>query len=89
MKIQSIKEIILQIIKLLQIGSIDEWVIAFSHIHDEIDLDPIRTKAKIISIFGGSGSLNDIVLYKNGQPLILENSEFDRLKLALYSACHD
>lgn len=89
MKTQSIKEIIFEMIKLLQIVSMEEWAFALIHVHDEIRLDPIHTKVKIISMFGGSGSLNDIVLHKNGQALIHENSEFDRLRSALYSACHD
>lgn len=40
-------------------------------------------------MYGGMGSLNDIVLYKNGQPLIAENDEFDALRTELYNLCRE
>ena|SRR2546422_11535427 len=37
-------------------------------------------------MFGGMGSLNDVVLYKNRQPMANENREFGRLEVeALWS----
>ncbi len=34
--------------------------------------------------FGGMGSFNDIVLYRDGSPLIQENDELDELRTQLY-----
>jgi hypothetical protein len=35
-------------------------------------------------LYGGMGSFNDIVLHKNGIPLIRENDELDDLRHKLY-----
>jgi hypothetical protein len=34
---------------------------------------------RFLSLFGGMGSLNDVVLYRDGAPLRHENEELDRL----------
>jgi hypothetical protein len=36
-------------------------------------------------LYGGMGSFNDIVLHKNGIPLIQENDELDGLRHMLYN----
>ena len=38
-------------------------------------------------MYGGMGSLNDVVLYRNGQPLIEENIAFSALKSELFDLC--
>ena len=38
-------------------------------------------------MYGGMGSLNDIVLYVNGRLSIEENNEFDVLRAQLYDLC--
>ncbi|MGK6321064.1 DUF6966 domain-containing protein [Sphingomonas sp. DT-204] len=43
----------------------------------------------IIAMYGGSGSLNDVVLYRDGQPLAAENREFDALRSELYDLSLD
>lgn len=42
---------------------------------------------KIMNLYGGMGSFNDIILEKNGKPLIKENDEFHKLKQELYEKC--
>lgn len=41
----------------------------------------------IIGMYGGMGSLNDVILYERGQPLFEENEEFDALRVELYDIC--
>jgi hypothetical protein len=43
--------------------------------------------SQIIGLYGGMGSLTDIVLYRGGQPLIDENNEFAELRTRLYELC--
>lgn len=69
-------------------GSLD-WAIALEKFAFEIDHEPGFVSGKILSMFGGIGSLNDIVLYKEGQPLSGENIELDVLRTRLYQLCHE
>lgn len=41
----------------------------------------------IKSMLGGSGSLSDVVLYKDGKPLLEENNELYSLLNDLYDTC--
>lgn len=56
-----------------------------------INLGPAQSKQsismKILSMYGGVGSLNDIVFYRESQPLIDKNNEFDKLRSHLYELC--
>lgn len=76
-------------VELLRVGGINDWALALEKFEKEIANFPDTTSVKILSTFGGMGSLNDLVLYKNGQPLIVENDEFDELRSKLYTLCHE
>lgn len=41
----------------------------------------------IIGMYGGMGSLNDVILYEGNKPLFAENEEFDALRTELYELC--
>ncbi|WP_425319215.1 DUF6966 domain-containing protein [Chromobacterium violaceum] len=41
-----------------------------------------------LSLYGGMGSLNDLILYKDGQPLAKENVELDSFRIKLHALCH-
>lgn len=43
--------------------------------------------SQIIGLYGGMGSLTDVVLYYDGKPLIDENNEFAELRTRLYELC--
>ena len=87
--IQSIQTVLSRMAELLRAGGINDWALALEKFEKEIANSPDATSAKILSTFGGMGSLNDLVLYKNGQPLIAENGELDELRLKLYGLCHE
>lgn len=40
----------------------------------------------ILSVYGGTGSFADLVLYKDGAVCMEENDELDRLRNGLYNA---
>jgi hypothetical protein len=46
--------------------------------------DPAQARYELTRLYGGSGSLNDLILYKNGALLIAENNHFHELRRALY-----
>ena len=75
--------------ELLRIDGRNDWANALEKYHGEMANDPSVIAEKIRAMYGGMGSLNDIVLYKNGQLLIAENDEFDALRLELYKLCHE
>jgi hypothetical protein len=87
--IQSIQTVLLRMAELLRAGKVNDWALVLENFEREIVDFPEVTTAKILSTFGGMGSLNDLVLYKNGQPLIAENGELDELRSKLFSLCHE
>lgn len=40
---------------------------------------------RFLGFFGGMGSLNDLVLHRDGQPLTVENDELDNLRSKAWS----
>ena len=74
-------------ILLLRTENLEDWAETL----EAISLDPSQSKkslsTKILSMYGGAGSLNDIVFYREGQSLIDKNNEFDKLRSHLYVLC--
>lgn len=73
--------------ELLHKGASQNWAKAIADCRSELPENPAITAAKIVAMYGGMGSFNDVVLYKDGQPLISENIEFDRLREKLFELC--
>ncbi|WP_443217022.1 DUF6966 domain-containing protein [Pseudomonas sp. GM55] len=42
---------------------------------------------QLTSLYGGMGSINDVVLYENAKPLLDENNELQALLSDLYELC--
>lgn len=80
-----IKSTLLRMAELLLAGGHPDWAASLSSLTAQIDGDPTRTYATIVGMFGGMGSLNDLVLYKGGVPLRQENQELDALRSKLFS----
>lgn len=74
-----------RMVELLQINdSGKEWEEALAMLRVEFQHSPKHASSKLLSMYGGMGSLNDIILYRNGQLLLTENNEFDVLREQLY-----
>ena len=86
--ILSIKDALRRMADLIRLGGSFDWEEVLARFASRIDADQDATLSKILSTFGGMGSLNDIVLYANGQPLVKENAELDVLRRHLYDLCH-
>lgn len=88
MRAQQIMATLEEMALLLRIGGLDDWARQLQSLYIEYARDPEGTAWKIVSLYGGMGSINDLVLYKDGLPLIDENNRFFELKSKLYSICH-
>lgn len=85
--IQEIEGTLARMAELLRLGGVPDWAAALETVKHEITVDQSAALAKIVSMYGGMGSLNDLVLYKGIQPLVRENNEFDGLRSKLYQLC--
>ncbi len=74
---------------MITIGGPLDWARALDRCAHRIAKDQDATISEILSTFGGMGSLNDIVLYSDHQPLVKENTELNALRRRLYALCHE
>ena len=82
-----IKELELELgraIGLLVHARLDEWAAKLEQIRKELAVDPRAAASSLIRLYGGIGSINDLILYRDGQPLIAENNELDQLRERMY-----
>ena len=89
MDIRQIEVVLSRMRDLLHAGALNDWANALEGCILSLSSDPAGVRSRILSMFGGMGSLNDLVLYKNGQPMIRENNELDDLRSELYRLCHE
>lgn len=85
----NIERVLEKIAQLLRQSMHNDWANALEKFHSEIEASESITIANILAMYGGMGSLNDLVLYKDGQPLAPENTEFDALRSQLYLLCRE
>lgn len=85
MKLDNIDFILKRMIDLLHVGGdVEGWAVALEGVRVEFHNDNRYASSTLLSTYGGMGSLNDVVLYRDGQVLIAENNEFDALRAQLY-----
>lgn len=86
--INKMEVVMARMIEILDANGDNNWASALEKLRKQMAVDPSFVSAQIRGMYGGMGSLNDVVLYKNGQPLVMENNEFDDLRTELYGLCH-
>lgn len=86
--IEEIEIVLSRMEGLLTMGGRDDWAQALRRSRVELRENKAAAVSDLLPMFGGMGSLNDIVLYRNGQPLREENDEFETLRGQLYELCH-
>ncbi|KGB03083.1 DUF6966 domain-containing protein [Leclercia pneumoniae] len=69
----------------LELGGYPEWSSSIFKLAKKYKLDPDDTKCIFLSFYGGMGSLNDLVLYRNGKVLVSENDELAQLRRDLFN----
>lgn len=85
MKLNNIDFILKRMIDLLHVGGdVEGWAVALERVRVGFHNDTRYASSTLLSMYGGMGSLNDVVLYRDGQVLIAENNEFDALRAQLY-----
>jgi hypothetical protein len=87
--ISNIQSVLSNMATLLRSCGQNNWAYMLDRLNSEMKREPLATISKILSIFGGIGSFGDVILYRDGQPLIAENDELYHLKTALYDLCHE
>ena len=61
-----------------------EWGESLAKLSDRLDAEPDAAGRVVRGMYGGSGSLNDIVLHSGGVPCGSENDELDKLRSTVY-----
>ena len=79
-----IKKTVIDIANVLSSNDEDSWAKTFEKLSSELDFDCESSIFSLRKLYGGMGSFNDIVLHKNGIPLIRENDELEDLRHKLY-----
>ncbi len=88
-KIQNIKKRLEKIVNLLRFCDLNDWANKIEILLYEIDDDPFYTAKNILFLYGGMGSLNDLILHKNGKILVEENNDLEKSKNKLYALCQE
>ncbi len=82
-----IRAVLSKIASLLRAEGNDYWASSMEGFAAEMAVDPVGTPPRILLIFGGMGSFNDLVLHRDGQMLAKENDSLDALRVELYRLC--
>jgi hypothetical protein len=82
------QEVIERMVELLRAGGEADWAHLLLRIGAAFRDDQVAATSDLLKLFGGLGSLNDVVLYAAGQPQFDENVEFGKLRSLLYDLCH-
>jgi hypothetical protein len=87
MTITEINSILTCMEDLLRSAGLWRWEAALSRHRQGLALNPDRALADIVGMYGGAGSFNDVILYRDGKLLTVENAEFDALRDKLFEMC--
>ncbi|QYM90832.1 MULTISPECIES: DUF6966 domain-containing protein [Dickeya] len=69
---------------LLNVGGYPDWANGLAELSDRLLFSPEEVRTELLGLYGGMGSLNDLLLYKNGALLFDENKEFDSLRTEVF-----
>ncbi|MDU4094948.1 MAG: hypothetical protein E7H57_17000 [Pantoea sp.] len=61
------------------------WAKTFEDLGSQLDADYTLSLRALKALYGGMGSFNDLVLHKDGMPLLYENRELHKLRRELYN----
>ena len=86
---ERIEELLHDISTLLTSCGQANWGSVFNGYHATYPSNPEATARKILSVYGGMGSFNDVVLYTDGQVAVAENNRLDCMRKELYERSAD
>lgn len=76
-----------EMVTLLNMAGIQDWAEGLRKISEYKESEASILYNEVLRMYGGSGSLNDLVLYRDGELLMHENNKFDELRSELYQLC--
>ena len=79
-----IRETVIGIANILASNDESSWAKTFEKLGSEIDTNYESSLHSLKGLYGGMGSFNDVILHKNGMPLIRENGDLDEVRHKLY-----
>lgn len=82
---KEIRQILLEIIELLEIVGEYNWITTFKRLYADNVTSRKDWLREIKNMFGGMGSFTDLVLMRNGVFCIEENNKLDQLRDRLYN----
>lgn len=88
-KADRVIDIFTEIAALLRVAGNDNWAKAFDNLRSEFEISPEAARTEILRVYGGIGSFNDVILYRDGQPLWTENGRLSTLRTELYDICRE
>ncbi len=65
------------------------WADAFARLAVEYKQEPEMVSGKIVALYGGMGSFNDIIFFRGGKVAAEENERLDSLRKRLYELCRN
>lgn len=88
-KIDRITILLKQAIKLLSENNQKKWAEDLTYLMQYyLEGDSKQEALSMIKkLYGGAGTLNDVVLHKDRKPLIEENNQFEKVRHELYEEC--
>ena len=66
----------------------DFWAAHVRASADEVANSDAHGLRRFLGLFGGVGSLNDLILHRDGTPLLVENDELDALRASAWAKAH-
>lgn len=83
---RTIETTLKEIIEVLEEVDENNWKLGFVNTLEEYKKTKERDalKRRILRLYGGMGSFNDLVLHKNGEICITENNKLDKLRKRLF-----
>jgi hypothetical protein len=84
MKTDEIQQVLVRMSELLLLGNFNDRACMFARMANDVGKEYAAMRPEIRRMYGGMGSLNDIVLCREGCMLKKENEEFDVLRERLY-----
>lgn len=79
--------IIDRLVLMIEDVGITDWSLKLRDIVKNNRRNELELYRNILSLYGGLGSLNDLILYRDGKLLLSENNEFDQLRTELHKLC--
>lgn len=84
---RQISDVLERMAEILDSAAMTDWASSLRRHLGDLSDDFCETKIRVRAMYGGMGSLNDVVIYEDGVAAVKINVEFDELRTRLYELC--